>query len=251
MSLESFQPPVGGVAIREPPLSITRRLLVVEGKGKGIAIDEQAALSLLDLQKPKKKSITDQYIIQRWIPVTQDATTRPFAQPQDDTSANVIHDTLSPADAETEVDTENSNSKGYTKILNVDEERGRNFSNTLALEERTVELDEGQAASYPGNTLKSQPLPDEDQARSNHRQSYNPPSLFETLSSVKNLNYALTFGDQFINDTSPKDEPGKATVNTEVESMVTVPIHQASLSAPPLSTPIIDLTLTKLVSLPA
>ncbi|GKC19856.1 hypothetical protein Tco_1022006 [Tanacetum coccineum] len=35
---------------------------VVEGKGKGIATNEQAAQSLLDLQQPKKKSTTDQYI---------------------------------------------------------------------------------------------------------------------------------------------------------------------------------------------
>ncbi|GKE87613.1 hypothetical protein Tco_1565088, partial [Tanacetum coccineum] len=49
MSLESFQPPVGEVAICEPTSCVTRSLLVVEGKGKGIATDEQATLSLLDL----------------------------------------------------------------------------------------------------------------------------------------------------------------------------------------------------------
>ncbi|GKC44727.1 hypothetical protein Tco_1062449, partial [Tanacetum coccineum] len=41
MSLESFQAPVSGVAIREPTLGITQRLPVVEGKGKGIATDDQ------------------------------------------------------------------------------------------------------------------------------------------------------------------------------------------------------------------
>ncbi|GKB89280.1 hypothetical protein Tco_0961552 [Tanacetum coccineum] len=49
MSLESFQAPVDEVAIREPVSGITRQLLVVEGKGKGIATNEQAAQSLLDL----------------------------------------------------------------------------------------------------------------------------------------------------------------------------------------------------------
>ncbi|GJS14475.1 putative reverse transcriptase domain-containing protein [Tanacetum coccineum] len=47
-----------------------------------------------------------------------------------------------------------------------------------------------------------------------------------------------------------QEEPGKANVETEVESMVTVPIHQASSSVPPLSTPIIDLTPPKPVSPP-
>nr|GEX18825.1 reverse transcriptase domain-containing protein [Tanacetum cinerariifolium] len=64
MSLESFeapsQAPVGGVAIREPVAEATRQLPVVEGKGKAIETDEQAAQSLLDLHKPKKTSITDQ-----------------------------------------------------------------------------------------------------------------------------------------------------------------------------------------------
>ncbi|GJU10173.1 hypothetical protein Tco_1132569 [Tanacetum coccineum] len=59
---------------------ITRQLSVVEGKGKGIATNNQAAQSLLDLQQPKKKSTTDQYIFQRRTPVTQDASTGPSAQ---------------------------------------------------------------------------------------------------------------------------------------------------------------------------
>ncbi|GKF94925.1 hypothetical protein Tco_0284625, partial [Tanacetum coccineum] len=161
MSLESFQAPVGGVAIREPVSGITRQLPVVEGKGKGIVSDEQAAQSLLDLQKPKKKSITDQYIFQRRTPVTQDASTGPSTQPQDDTSANVVHDTLSPADAETDADTEKSNSKADTKILNVGDKQGEDVFNTAALEERIVELDEDQAGSDPGKTPKSRPPPEE------------------------------------------------------------------------------------------
>ncbi|GJU32114.1 hypothetical protein Tco_1175703 [Tanacetum coccineum] len=72
-----------------------------------------------------------------------------------------------------------------------------------------------------------------------------------TLSSMKNLDDAFTFGYLFLNTKPTEEEPCKANVETEVESMVTVPIHQASLSAPPLSTPIIGLTSPKLVSLPA
>ncbi|GJX41214.1 hypothetical protein Tco_0256204 [Tanacetum coccineum] len=47
-----------------------------------------------------------------------------------------------------------------------------------------------------------------------------------------------------------EEEPGKANVETEVESMVTVPIHQASSSVPLLSTPIIDLPPPKPMSPP-
>nr|GEV63238.1 hypothetical protein [Tanacetum cinerariifolium] len=134
------------------------------------------------LQKlPKEQHIKDQYILQRWIPVTQDASTGPSAQPLDDTSANVVHYTSSPTDstndAEIAADMEQPNNETDTEILDVVEERGKEVSNTMALEERTVELDERQARSDPGKTLESRPLPErefmkEDQAGSDHGQSH-------------------------------------------------------------------------------
>ncbi|GJU87945.1 hypothetical protein Tco_1300368 [Tanacetum coccineum] len=74
-----------------------------------------------------------------------------------------------------------------------------------------------------------------------HAHIENPLSSSGTLLSMKNLDDGFTFGDQFLNDKPTKEEPGKANVETEVKSMVTVPIHQASSSAPLLSTPIINL----------
>ncbi|GKB15715.1 hypothetical protein Tco_0849638 [Tanacetum coccineum] len=151
-----------------------------------------------------------------------------------------IRDTPSPADAKTGADTEKSNSEADTEILNVDEERGENVSNTVGLEERTVELDKGQAGSDPGKTPESRPPPDEDQAGSNPGQGHvalagpNPEPMHE----------------DFVAIVYPQKEPSKANVEVKVESMVTVPIHQASSSAPPLSTPIIDLTHPKPVSPP-
>ncbi|GJS13643.1 hypothetical protein Tco_0408115 [Tanacetum coccineum] len=224
--------------------------------------------------------------------VTLDASAGPSTQPKDDTSANVVHDTSSPAnsinDAETGVDTKKSTSKADIEILYVEEEHGEQVSNTVDLEERIVELDEGLAGSDPGKTLESRPPPErvlieEDQAGSNPRQSHvaqagpnpepmhkdfiatvyphvheslkltteeevhieNPPSSSGTLSSMKNLEDAFTFGDQFLNDKSTKEVLGKANVETEVESMVIVPIHQASSSIPLLSNPIINLSPPK------
>ncbi|GJR56107.1 hypothetical protein Tco_0874422 [Tanacetum coccineum] len=185
-----------GVAICEPASGVTRILLVVEGKGKGIATDEQVALSLLDLQKPKKKNV------------------------------------------ETGANTEKSNNEADIEILDVAEEQGEDVSKTVALEERTVELDEGQAGLDPRKTPESRPPPkhvliEEDQVGSNPRQSHvaltgpnpepmnedfivivypkvheslkhstkeqvfidNPPSSSRTLSSMKNLDDTFTFGD--------------------------------------------------------
>ncbi|GJU37486.1 hypothetical protein Tco_1185840 [Tanacetum coccineum] len=246
MSLEYLQAPIGRVVFREPDPGFIRKLSEVEGKGKD----------------------------------------------NDDTSANVVHDTSSPADstndAEIAADMEQSNSRNDTEILNVVEEQGEEVSNTMALELRTVEFDEGQAGSEPGKTPESRPPPEEDQVGSDPEQSHvaqagpnpepmhedfvatvypkvheslkltteeqvhieNPPSSTGTLSSMKNLEDAFTFGDQFLNDKSTEAESGKANVETKVESMVTVPIHQASLSVPPLSTPIINLSPPKPVSPP-
>nr|GFA74557.1 hypothetical protein [Tanacetum cinerariifolium] len=179
MSLEYIltngQAPFSGVAIREPASESTRKLPIIEGNGKGIATDEQATQSLLDLQKPKKQN------------------------------------------AKTSADTEKSNSEADTEIMNV---------------------------VYP-QVHKSLKLTTKE-----HVYIENPPSLSRTLSSMKNLYDAFTFGDQFLNDKSPKDEPGKTNVETEVESTVTVTIHQASSPTHPLSTPIIDLTPPKPVSHP-
>ncbi|GKB45040.1 hypothetical protein Tco_0889982 [Tanacetum coccineum] len=218
MSLESFQPPIGEVAFREPTSGITHKLPTVKG-----------------------------------------------------------------------VETDKTNSEGDTKILNIGEEQGEDVANKVDLEEKTTEIDEGQARSDPGKTPESQPLPEcvlmaEDQVGPTPGQSHvsrarpdlepmhddfvatvypqvheslkhpdeehvhveNPLSLTGTLSSMKNLDN-FTFGDQFI-DKSLKDEPRNANMETEVESMVTVLIHQASSSVPPLSTPVIDLTPPKPIS---
>ncbi|GJW89052.1 hypothetical protein Tco_0164392, partial [Tanacetum coccineum] len=98
-------------------------------------------------------------------------------QPQDDTSANVVYDTPFLADAETGADSEKSKSETDTKILNVAEEQGEDVSNMVALEERTIELDEGQAGSEPGKTPESRPPPErehmeEDQTGSDPGQSH-------------------------------------------------------------------------------
>ncbi|GJV12954.1 hypothetical protein Tco_1354495 [Tanacetum coccineum] len=169
-------------------------------------------------------------------PVTEEASTRPLTQPEDDTYANVVCNTPSPVDAETGADTDRTNSEGDIEILNVNEDRGENVSNIVALEERTAELDEDQARSDPHEETRPQ--------------IKNPLSSYGTLSLMKNLDDAFTYGDLFLNDKPTEEEPDKANVETKVESIVTVLIHQASSSAPPLSTPIIIISSPKPVSPP-
>nr|GEU68050.1 hypothetical protein [Tanacetum cinerariifolium] len=106
---------------------------------------------------------------------------------------------------------------------------------------------------------KSRPPPErvlveEDQARPDPGQSHvalarlDPEPMnddFVATMYPQNLD-AYTFGDQFFNDKPTKEEPDILNMDTKVESMVTISIHQASSSAHPLFTPVIDLIPLKL-----
>nr|GEY21124.1 hypothetical protein [Tanacetum cinerariifolium] len=113
-------------------------------------------------------------------------------------------------------------------------------------EQKIIELDQGQAGSDPDKTPESRPPPEqefieEDQVGPDPKVSRvalagpNPEPTHEEFMANVYLNV------HFLNDKSTKDEPGKLNMDSEVVSMVTVPIHQASSSVPLLSTPIIDL----------
>nr|GEU89158.1 integrase, catalytic region, zinc finger, CCHC-type, peptidase aspartic, catalytic [Tanacetum cinerariifolium] len=147
----------------------TQPLPVVEGKGKAIVTEEQAAHLLLALHMPKKRSTTYQFIFQSWTPAIEASSTRPSAQAQDDTSTNIVRNSPSLTDVETCAAFEKTDSGGDTKILQIDEEQGRDVDEQVNLKEKTNELDQGQARSDPGRTPESRPPPeqvviDEDQA---------------------------------------------------------------------------------------
>nr|GFC93602.1 hypothetical protein [Tanacetum cinerariifolium] len=74
--------PLPPVVIREPESRKNQSLPEVAGKGKAKVTKEQVAHDLLSLQKPKKKSPTDQYILQR-------RTSTPTGSSRDDESLYV------------------------------------------------------------------------------------------------------------------------------------------------------------------
>ncbi|GJW47748.1 hypothetical protein Tco_0079394 [Tanacetum coccineum] len=219
---------VGGLAIREPVAKATRLLPVVEGKGKAIVTKEQVAQSLLALHTLKRRSTTDQFILQGRASTTEEASTGPSVQPLDDTSANIVHDSSCSANAETGARSDKTNSGGDTKILQITKDLGEDVDKMENVEEKTIRTQDGPDRNDAGWLLLDQILkPTHDEFM---------PDLYP-----KNLKDAYAIGDQFINDKSTDDEPGKLNVEAEVVSMVTVPIYQASSSVPPLSTPVIDL----------
>ncbi|GJT33547.1 hypothetical protein Tco_0923966 [Tanacetum coccineum] len=281
------QAPVGGVTIREQVEEATRPLPTVKGKGKAIATDEQATQSLLALHTPKRRSTTDQFIFQRRTPATEKASTGPSTQPQDDASANIVRDSPSPADADITTITANTEvlyaedvqgeEISHTVVLEeniaeLDEGQTGSYPGKTPESRPLPEhehMDEDQAGPNPEQSHEAlagpNPKPMHDDfiaivypkvheslkhTTEEHAHLENPLSSSGTLSSMKNLDDAFTFDDQFLNDKPMEGEPGKTTMETEAESMVNVPIHQASTSVPPLSTPIIDVSPPKPVSSP-
>ncbi|GKB96185.1 hypothetical protein Tco_0982322, partial [Tanacetum coccineum] len=190
MSLELFQAQsqahVGGVAIREPIAEASRPLPVVEGNA------------------------------------TEGASTRSFAQPKDDTSANIVRDSPSLADAETGAELEKSNSEGDTEMVKITKELGEDVDKQENIEEKTMKLDQDQAASV------TNPEPTHDEFMANLY-----PKVQESLKFLADEHVIL-------------DDPlKKLNVEAKVVSMVTVPIYQASSLVPPLSILVIDLSPPK------
>ncbi|GJW94102.1 hypothetical protein Tco_0173774, partial [Tanacetum coccineum] len=128
-----------------------------------------------------------------------------------------------------------------------------------------VEQDEGQAGSNPSDAAESQPqsshvvhagpnlehmdseenlkLPLEDQVILKE-----PASSTRTLSSLQNLDKELSFTNQFFIEKPQEEEPEKTNTKSEVQSMVTVPIHQDTSSVPPMTSPVINLIVSHPVS---
>nr|GEU65758.1 xylulose kinase-1 [Tanacetum cinerariifolium] len=101
--------------------------------------------------KVTRRSTTNQFVLQRWTPVIEEASTSPSSQAQDDMFVNIIHDSPSPTNAETDagVEFKKTNSGGDTKIMQFDKEKGKDMDDQVNLEEKTDELDQGQARSAP------------------------------------------------------------------------------------------------------
>nr|GEW24396.1 retrovirus-related Pol polyprotein from transposon TNT 1-94 [Tanacetum cinerariifolium] len=245
------QASVSGVAIYEPVPETIRKLPKVEEKGKGIATEEQAAQSLLKLQNPKKKK---------------------------DSAMNAKTD----ADMErtdNEADTEilvivEEQGKEVSKMVGLKErtvklnecqagsDLGKMHESRPPPKQELIEED--QAGLDLGKSHRAQAGPNPEPMHEDftvtvyhrvheslklsteeHVHIENPLGSYGNLSSMKNLDDAFTFGDQFLNDKSTKEELGKGNMDAEVKSMVTVLIHQASSSVPPLSTPVIDISSPK------
>ncbi|GKE94845.1 hypothetical protein Tco_1579700, partial [Tanacetum coccineum] len=80
----------------------------------------------------------------------------------------------------------------------------------------------------------------------------NPEQMDEEFTTTAYLNVQenlkLPTEGKFLAEKSEEDEPEKTNIEAEVQSMVTVPIHQDTSSVPLMTTLVIDLTVSQPVS---
>ncbi|GKE13681.1 hypothetical protein Tco_1421258, partial [Tanacetum coccineum] len=190
-----------------------------QGEGEEFDMERVIQMSLESFQAQSQAHIGDV------------AIREPVAE--DDTSANIVCDSPSLADAEIGAESEKSNSEGDIVLTDEDQAGPDPEISRVALAgpDPKPTHDEFMANLYPKVKESLKFLADK------HVILDDPLSSTGTLSSMKNLEDAYAIGDQFINDKSTNDELEKLNVEAEVVSMVTVPIYQASSSVPPLSIP--------------
>ncbi|GJX16885.1 hypothetical protein Tco_0217717 [Tanacetum coccineum] len=268
--LPQRQAPVGGVTIRDPVSETTPKLHEVVGKGKAVVSEEQVAHSLIDMSK--KKRSTDQFILARRDQTPPDSTTGPSSRPDDDTSEKVIHESSSTSDSErTESDTESGTPKG-------DKVQGEIVSSTVTSgvsipvsdPEKAHEaqagpdpepMQEDQTGSDSGKLHVSlagpnpEHMDDEFIATAYPKVHENlklitgervindkPESHSGSMSSLKNLDDTVNFGDQFLHDQPTEDDQEKSKAREESDSTIPDPSHQTVTSTPPVIAPFTDVT---------
>nr|GFA84139.1 hypothetical protein [Tanacetum cinerariifolium] len=142
--------------IIEDPLSSTRTLSLMNNLDDAYTIGDQFLNDKSIIDELGKLNVEAKVVSMVTVPIYQASSLVPplstlvidlLAYKHDDASPNIVCESLFPTDAETCADTDKTNSK----------------------EEKTAELDQGQAESSPGKNPESRPLPeqvfiDEDQA---------------------------------------------------------------------------------------
>ncbi|GKC99039.1 hypothetical protein Tco_1169314, partial [Tanacetum coccineum] len=224
--LAQGQPPVGGVAIRDPVSETIPKLPKVVGKGK--AKRDQAP---------------------------HDSTTRPSSQPEDDTSEKVVQEPFLTTDLER---TESGTDASALKVEKEQEDQAgsdaRKAHEALAgpdpepMQEDHTGSDSGKehvslagpnpehmdedfyATTYPKVHENLKLRPDK------HVTKENPKSYSRSMSSMKNLEDTDTYGDLFLNDKLTEDDQENTNVADETKT---------DTSTPPVTAPIVEISSPK------
>ncbi|GJR56383.1 retrovirus-related pol polyprotein from transposon TNT 1-94 [Tanacetum coccineum] len=274
---ERNQGPAHPVVIREPDSARIQPLSDVQGKGKEKVSDEQVALDLLTLQTPKKKSPAEQYIFQRRTPTTTEPSghaespslyaelglTNSETESDEEVSPEINARTQDEGQAGPNPGEQDEGQAGPNSGIQDEGQAGSNPGDVVesqpqsshavhagpnlkhmdfevtnaSIQQNPKQMDEEFTTTVYPSVQENLKLPTEDQVILEEL-----VSSVGTLSSLQNLDKELSFTNQFLVEKSQEDAPDKSNTEAEVQSMVTVPIHQDTSSVPPMTTLVIDLT---------
>jgi hypothetical protein len=185
-------PPFSGVSINEPESGKLKQLQHVEGRGKEVATEEQAAQTLLKISSPASKSTTSQFILKRRSPEPSNVI-----DSSDKTMPHSPSLVQQPSSSESETDT-NSSQKGDDSTL-----RDVTSDNPITDEAGVIEKpldplhDEFVSTAYPNIQGNLKLMTDDPKL------AVEPDSSTGILDSFKNLD---TYGDQFLVDKPNESE---------------------------------------------
>nr|GEV75083.1 retrovirus-related Pol polyprotein from transposon TNT 1-94 [Tanacetum cinerariifolium] len=141
------------------PSKMGKMLKTRKGKCSLQLIDKEEPSQFEPEPKPKHQGEGDEFDLERAIQTSLESF-QAHSQAHvggDYASANIVHKSMSPVDSETGADSDKTTSKGDTEILQIDEDQGKDVDTQVNLEEKTAELDQGQAGFDPGKTPESRP----------------------------------------------------------------------------------------------
>ncbi|GKE37883.1 hypothetical protein Tco_1461288, partial [Tanacetum coccineum] len=228
---------------------------------------EQVSLDLLTLQTPKKKSLADQFIFQRRTSTPtessgHDESSSLYAELRLTDSESESNEEVPGIDAEVQGEGQAGPNPGeqdkgqagpnpgdvamsqplpsHVVLAGPDLEHMNLEASNTSIQPNPEQIDEEFTTTAYPNVQENLKLPTEGEVRLEE-----PASSVGTLSSLQNLDKELSFTNQFLAEKSQEDEPEKTNIEAEVQSMVTVPIHQDTSSVPLMTTPDIDLTVSQ------
>nr|GEZ23907.1 hypothetical protein [Tanacetum cinerariifolium] len=223
--------PLLPVVIREPELGKYQPLPEVPGKGKAKVSEEQVAHDLLNPNAQDEGQTGSDTAAQ--------AEGQARSNPDETSEGQAGSNPDESSKGQARPDLGNAEARvQFTSSPMVHAGSDREYMDTdvanVSLQPSTEQLYEGFTATIYLNVQENLKLAVEEPVLLEE-----PASSSGTLSSLQHLSRDFTFGDQFLCN-KPSDTDKSA--ETEVESMVNVPIQQAMSSISLMTSPIIDLT---------
>nr|GEW29914.1 copia protein [Tanacetum cinerariifolium] len=223
------------VVFREPDSRRFQPLPEVQGKGKEKVIEEQATHNETESDKTvtpvnKEKDASNRELTKINAGVQDEGQTRSNPSKQDEGHAE-----SNPGNAAELQPKPSHVVHAGTNLKHMDL-----AVSDASTQQNPEQMDEEFTTTAYVNVQDNLKLPTEE-----HVILKEPTSSTRTLSSLQNLKKEISFTYQFFMEKTQEEEPKKTNAESEVQSMITVPIHQDTSLVPPMTTLVLDLTMSQ------